>query len=279
MQENRPEETRYPAAMLPAATATAVPIPVVLSAVKTAAQSLKYEKAGDSMLERLNKVRDLSRAMDIAGNALDDYKKALDLDESNDRLMHKYCMAIEMKYYYMLPEGENEIERRQVFSDTLQRLERLHPGNNNTIYADYDITILLILNAQYFSIFQVIGAVNRIHDICEKVYRLDRSFENYSAAAALGRVHFLAPNIIFIMGWPDKNLSRHYLEESVRSNPDSLLIRFFLADTLYSLGKKDAAVKLFDSVTNTQARDSIDYFEDSKAKADCLKRMKELGLK
>ena len=278
VQESRPAEVKPPLAGPPAAGTAVLLMPAVVSAAKTAAQSLKFEKAGDAEFARLKKIHDSKRAMDIAGNSIDDYKKGLDLDENNDRLMHKYCMAIKMKYYYMLPVGENEAERREVFSQTLERLKRLHPGDDNTIYADYDLAILLILNAQYFSLFQIFGVVNRIHELCGRVYARDRAFEDYSAVAALGRINLLAPNIPFLMGWPDRELSRQYLEEAAGSKPDSLLMRFYLGDTMYSLGKKDDGISLFKSVINTPAREGIECFEDNKAKLETLKRMKELGL-
>lgn len=47
---------------------------------------------------------------------------------------------------------------------------------------------------------------------------------------------------------------------------------------MYSFGKKEIGKHLFKSVINASERDGIEYFEDLKAKRDCLNMMKELGL-
>jgi tetratricopeptide (TPR) repeat protein len=241
-------------------------------------QSIEYEKQADAILSQLAGTTDPEAALKLAGSAIDYYKKALDLNKTNDRLVHKYCKAIELKYNLIIPDGQQESEKQKVYADTLSMLEQLHPGENNSVYADYDMALFLILNAQYYIIFQVIGTVNRIHDLCEKIYKEDRSFENYSAAAALGRINFLAPNILFLIGWPDKNLSRQYLEEALKANPDSILVKFFLAETLYSLGEKDKAIAYYKQVVNAEPRHDINYFQDKKTQRNCAIKMKELGI-
>jgi len=251
------------------------PTPAVSKAA--AAQSRTLEKIADRMHVRLAKTQDAKKALELAGEVLDLYKKAIDLNDTDDRLVHKYTRMIELKYNLIIPDGENIDERRKVYASALELLERLHPGENNSIYARFDMALLLILNNEYYIIFQSIGAVNRTREICEKIYSEDKTFEDYSAATVLGRLHFLAPNIPFIMGWPDKNKSRQYLEEAFAANPGSLLIKFFLADTLYALNEKDKALGYFHDVMEAEPRHDINYFQDKKIQHNCGIRMKELG--
>jgi len=267
-----------PAANAPAPQAAAAVSTAVISPETQRAESLKYERQADAAYKQLAETTDMPKALELAGEAVDNYKKAVGLDESNDALVHKYCMAIQLKYNLIIPDGERESEKQKVYAETLSLLERLHPGENNSVYANYDTALMLILNAQYYIIFQVIGAVNRIHGLCEKVYKQDKSFEDYSAEAALGRLHFLAPDIIFLIGWPDKNESKTFLEEALKDNPDSLLVKFFLAETLYITGEKDEAIKYYREVVAAVPRHGINYFEDRKTQRNCAIRMKELGI-
>jgi tetratricopeptide (TPR) repeat protein len=270
-----PSEQEERKAASPAMPAV-IPVPTVSK--EALAQSKKFEKQADKIANRFAGVRDIDKALDMAGSAIDYYKKAIDLDNTNDKLVHKYVRAIEIKYNLLIPDGEREDEKKKVYADTLALLERLHPGGNNSAYADFDIVLLLILNNVYYSIFQSIGAANRTRDLCEKIYNEDKTFEDYSAAAVLGRLHCLAPNIPFIMGWPDKNKSRQYFEEALNAVPGSLLIKFFLADTLYALNEKDKAIGYYREVVSAKPRQDINYFEDKKIQRNCGIRMKELNI-
>lgn len=81
------------------------------------------------------------------------------------------------------------------------------------------------------------------------------------------------------MTWPDKSMSKIYLEEALKFNPDSFLVKFFLADTLYALGEKNRAVGYYDEVRDAAPENNINYFQDLKVKRNCAERMKELGIK
>jgi tetratricopeptide (TPR) repeat protein len=241
-------------------------------------QAREFEKLGDRAEAQLAKTRDTARAIGLADRALDDYKKAIAIDSADEKLVHKYVKIIEIKYNLLIPDNEMEEEKKKVYSETLSMLERLYPGQNNSIYADFDISLLLILNNINYNIVQAIVVANRIRDLCEKIYNEDRTFEDYSALAALGRLNYLAPNIPFILGWPDKAKSKQYLEEALKAEPDSLLIKYFLAETLYALNEKERAEEYFREVVSAAPRDDYDYFQDKKTQLNCGIRMKELGL-
>jgi tetratricopeptide (TPR) repeat protein len=257
-------------------------IPVVLPQRRVsygdAVKSINYEKKGDAAMTMLIKSRGSEKEMELADVIIDDYKNALILDGKSEILVHKYCKAVELKYNLLMPEGEKEAERQKAYANTLAMLETLYPGENNTIYADYDKALFLVLNTAYSNIFQVIGVVNRVHALCEKINKEDVNFEDHGALMALGRINFLAPNVPVFIPWPDKKLSRSYLDEALKYNPDSLLVKFFLADTLYAIGEKEKAAVYFLEVVGRAPREDINYFEDRKVRNICILRMKELGI-
>jgi tetratricopeptide (TPR) repeat protein len=233
---------------------------------------------GDKITGQLSKTRDTAKALGFSDRALDYYKKAIDGGNTDEKLVHKYVKIIEIKYNLLIPDNEREDEKNKVYSETLAMLEQLYHGAGNSIYADFDISLLLILNNINYNIVQAIVVANRIKDLCEKIYNEDKTFEDYSALAALGRLNYLAPNIPFILGWPDKNRSKQYLEEALKAEPGSLLIKYFLAETLYALNDKERAIGYFREVVSAEPRDDINYFQDKKTQLNCGLRMKELGL-
>lgn len=255
-----------------------VPLKALLAVPDDSALSLKYEKKADRLFARLSKTFDQVKALELAGKTTDMYKKAVLLNKGKDSLVHKYCIAIEVMYNLIVPDNEKIAEKKKVYADTLAMLEKFHSGGDKSIYANYDLALLSILNLQYFNVFQVLGAVNKLRDSCELVYSKDVGFEKYTCAAALGRIHYLAPNIPILIPWPDKKLSRKYLEEVLQNTPDSLLVKFFLADTLYALGEKEKAAGMFREIMSAKPRQSIEYFQDLKTQRNCGVRMKELGI-
>jgi hypothetical protein len=78
------------------------------------------------------------------------------------------------------------------------------------------------------------------------------------------------------MTWPDKNLSKKYLEEYMAANPDAFVGKFFLADALWDTDKEKATA-LYKEVMNTPPRKD-QYWEDMKVKEICGARMKEQGV-
>lgn len=280
--ESRPEETSK---FVPEQKTENTPVAVV--AVNTPApaptkavpvQTRKFEREGDKITAQLAKTRDTVLALGLADRVIDNYKKALAAGNTDEKLVHKYVKSIEIKYNLLIPDNEMEDERKKVYSDTLAMLEQLYPGANNSIYADFDISLLLILNNINYNIVQAIVVANRIRDLCGSIYKEDKTFEDYSALAALGRLNYLAPNIPFILGWPDKNRSKQYLEEALAAEPGSLLIKYFLAETLYALDDKERATGYFREVVSAKPRDDINYFQDKKTQLNCGIRMKDLGL-
>ena len=98
------------------ATPAAIPVSATVIPVESAdkIQSLEYEKQGDIIYSRLAGVTDPKVALELAGNVIDYYKKAVDLDKSNDALVHKYCMAIQLKYNLIIPDGQQESGKQKV---------------------------------------------------------------------------------------------------------------------------------------------------------------------
>ena len=93
--------------------------------------------------------------------------------------------------------------------------------------------------AESFGLGQGIKYRGAIKETLETVLKLDPKFQQGSADRALGRWYFKVPGF-----WGgSKKKSEEHLRKSLTYNPNSHSSRFFLAETLFSMGRDDEAVE------------------------------------
>ena len=80
------------------------------------------------------------------------------------------------------------------------------------------------------------GLASKFETAVKRAYDLDKHYEDGSPIVALGRYYFELP-------WPLRDLDRSlaYLEEARSSHPNSMFGRVYLAETYYTLGRKNEA--------------------------------------
>ncbi len=69
------------------------------------------------------------------------------------------------------------------------------------------------------------GVAGKMRDYCEKAIEVDPEWSNGAAYRILGRLHFKAPNIPFVLGWPDNDDAIENLEKARKIDPDNLFIK------------------------------------------------------
>ena len=253
------------------------------AAKKTPAPAaLTPEQEADAAYDARNAVTDTAGAAAAADLCIEKYKKAAETAPS-DELIYKYVRAVDFKNYNLVKDDD---ARKQAYKDMLDIVDKYCAGNTNCASSHYIAYCYMTLWGRYGDIINVMeaatsGIAGKVKDNAEKLYAIEKPFKDYAACLALGRLHWKAPNIPIIMTWPDKNLSKKYLEEYAAEynaeNPDALIGKFFLADTLWDTGDKEKAAALYKEVMNTPARKDC-YWEDVKAKEICGARMKEQGI-
>jgi hypothetical protein len=87
--------------------------------------------------------------------------------------------------------------------------------------------------AESFGLRQGLKYRGRIKDALDTVLRLDPAFQNGSADRALGRWHFRVPGLF----GGSKKKSEEHLRRSLTYGPASSASHFFLAETLFELGR------------------------------------------
>ena len=93
--------------------------------------------------------------------------------------------------------------------------------------------------AESFGLRQGLKYRGAIKDALETVLRLDPAFLDGSADRALGRWYFRVPGLF----GGSKTKSEAHLRKSLTYNPDSILSRYFLAETLFDMDRDREAVE------------------------------------
>jgi len=91
--------------------------------------------------------------------------------------------------------------------------------------------------AESYGLRQGIKYRGEIRAALERVLKLDPAFQQGSADRALGRWYYKVPGLF---GGSNKKSEEH-LRRSLTYNPQSIISRLFLAETLVDLGRKDEA--------------------------------------
>ena len=93
--------------------------------------------------------------------------------------------------------------------------------------------------AESFGLRQGIRYRGAIRDALEAVLEIDPAFQQGSADRALGRWYYKVPGLF----GGDKRKSEQHLRKALVYNPQSVITRLFLADTLIALNRKADARK------------------------------------
>ena len=81
-----------------------------------------FEEIGDKFYNMRNVLKNDKPNVTIIEDAIQNYKKALEKNASNDVLIYKYARAIEFKYGYII-KGEHK-EKKKVYQDLIELLEK-----------------------------------------------------------------------------------------------------------------------------------------------------------
>jgi len=237
-------------------------------------------KKGDVCFGRRNDFLDLKEAIDNIEIAINSYKRVLEKG-FDEIVFYKLTKAIDFKYSFLLRTDESKIEGIKLCKFILDEIDKYpiaSKDKNSSVYILYAKAtlgkILINLLDKKDNKLLLIDIARKVKDSAERLLLLDEEFEGYIAYLILGRLHYKTPKIIFVLPWPDKHKSKEYLQIYLSHNPDSLVGLYFLADTLYSLGQKENAWRLYLKVVGSKARKSF-YYEDKSIIEEAGNKMKD----
>lgn len=119
------------------------------------------------------------------------------------------------------------------------------------------------------------GAAGKIRQYSEKTIELDKHFNDAAGYRVLGRLHFAAPKIPLILGWPSKKKAVEYLEKANEIAPNHIVTTLYLAEALYARDQKERAVELLNKVLSMGEEQGV--AEAAVAKSDAKGLLEEWG--
>jgi tetratricopeptide (TPR) repeat protein len=247
-------------------------------AAKRVPTALTPLQEADIMYAERNAVTDTAKALENADKCITAYKNIFEKNPS-DGIFFKYVLAVDFKNSYLVADKEL---KKQAYKDLITVMDKFCGNNILCASSNYMAYSSMTLWGRYGEIIDIMeaatsGIAEKVKNNAEKIYALDRTFKGWVASYALGRLHYKAPNIVFVLTWPDKNLSKKYLEEYNAANPADILGKTYLADTLWDLGDKEKAIELYKQAVRMEPRKS-DYFEDISDLKEAAARAKEQGI-
>jgi len=116
---------------------------------------------------------------------------------------------------------------------------------------------------------------DRVKEFGETVVRLDPSYAEGGGYRTLGRLHYKAPRIPFILSWPSKKESQANLEKAVKIGPTNLTNHLFLAETFLANGNEERALKEIDYILRAKVNPTKQV-EDLRDKEDATKLKRQI---
>lgn len=234
-------------------------------------------RRGNDFFNQRNILKNKTIDSEQINKAIYHYEKALAIDPANEEVWYKYSRAVDFKYSFLKKQNTGEKEKK--YKELIVKLEEQHKKKKESKYLNYALALIWGRYGQMIGVLSAAknGVGTRIKEYGETLYKVDKHFNNCAAGILLGRLHYKAPYIPLILSWPDKKKSEKYLTEVVENCLDNFRGKFYLADTLYELDKKEMAEKYFNEVFQLKPREET-YLEDKDLIQMCKMRMTELGL-
>lgn len=238
---------------------------------------LGFEKQGDAYFAMCNEIRSPDEAVKNIDLAAKNYLKAFKSGKPDAVRLFKYIKARDFKYRFLY--GTTQ-QRKAEYERLIKKYEPLNSKFSNTKEFNYSMAVVWASRGEITrDTFDMSNKeiAEKIKKYGEALYGMDKSFEDYSACRILGRLHYIAPAVPLILPWPDREKSKSYLEEAIKYSPVNTEAVFFLADTIWDMGDKKRAEKLFKQVRDAEPRKDFWYYDVWAAKQSA-ERMKKLGI-
>ncbi len=148
--------------------------------------------------------------------------------------------------YWLGTNGLPEPERKPALEAGIAAARSAIAANPNRPEGHFWLAANMGALAESFGLRQGIKYRGQIKDALLTTLKLDPAFLDGSADRALGRWYFKVPGLF---GGSNKESEAH-LRKSLTYNPNSIISRIFLAETLADMGRKEEAIKECDAALN-----------------------------
>lgn len=121
------------------------------------------------------------------------------------------------------------------------------------------------------------GVAGKIRDSARVVIAIDPKLEDAGGQRVLGRLHAVAPKVVFFTGWVDREEGVRLLRQAAELAPGNLVNRLYLGEAVHEFTEdKAAAVDLLRSVLAASPHPDH-LIEDLRVQADARKDLESWG--
>lgn len=182
---------------------------------------------GDELLAKRDSVETIKKAMDIFEKELSSHPY-----EAGWRLMK----AI---YHFGDMAGVSKEEKKRIYQKGIKIGEGLVKNYPDRVEAHFWLGVLYGVYGEVRGVMKSLFLVKPIKREMNAVLRLDEKYDCGGAHRVLGRLYYKVPG--FFGGSKKKSLE--HLLKSKEICPNNLLTRYYLAETLVKLKRKEEAIK------------------------------------
>ena len=180
------------------------------------------------------------------------YKKAVDTTSGSQKqeAIWKLIRAYYFKGYYATLDSET---KKKVYDLGKEMGSVGIKEFSESVGIHLWVAIIWGVWGEEYGIFQAArqGVAKKMRYHCEKVIELDEYFDEAAGYRIFGRLHFKAPKIPFILGWPSNDEAVKLFEKAYRIAPHNLFTKQYLAEALYKKGQKERAIDLMKQILKT----------------------------
>ncbi len=232
-----------------------------------------YQKIGDEFYaKRADGFKDGLVDSSIISNALAAYQKAYALGDESEELAVKLLRAT---YFYTTYAEKVPAKQKKALTDAMEIGEKILADHPSSVALNYQMAGAWGTWGELNGIFSSArkGVADKVKKLAETAEELDPSYAEGGAYRTLGRLHYKAPRIPFIISWPSKKESQKYLEKAVKLGPTNLTNHLFLAETLFANGNNKKALRQIDYILRAKVNPTkqIEDLQDKKD-AELLKK-------
>jgi tetratricopeptide (TPR) repeat protein len=141
--------------------------------------------------------------------------------------------------YWLGTNGLPEHQRRAALENGVEAGRKAAALDPNRPEGHFWMAANMGAMAESYGVRQGIRYRGPIRDALQTVLKIDPAFQQGSADRALGRWYYKVPGLF----GGSKKKSEEYLRKALAYDPESIITRLFLAETLIDLGRKDEARK------------------------------------
>ncbi len=201
----------------------------------------------------------------MINKAIANYHKAYALGDNSEELAIKLIRAT---YFYATYAEKTPAKQKKALTDAIEVGEKILNEHPRNVALNYQMAKAWGKWGEINGIFSSArkGIANKVKNLGEEAEILDPSYAEGGAYRTLGRLHYTASRIPFILSWPSKKESQKYLEKAVKIGPTNLTNHLFLAEILMANGDNEKALRHIDYILRAKVNPTkqIEDLQDKK---------------